>query len=55
MTLTEIKQIVSNRLNALKAQRTLAVAAGDLERVAQLDVDINETANTLEQLNYLTG
>jgi hypothetical protein len=55
MALDEVILIVGNRLNALQAQRTLAVAAGELARVAALDADIAETTTTLDQLRTLTG
>jgi hypothetical protein len=55
MALDEVILIVGNRLQALQAQRTLAVAAGELARVAALDADIAETTTTLNQLRTLTG
>lgn len=50
MTLEEIIRIVRNRLAFLQAQRTGAVATGDLDRVASLDADIYETQATLARL-----
>lgn len=50
MTIDEISKIVSNRLQFLKAQRTQAVAAGELEQVTKLDAQIAETQETLNKL-----
>jgi hypothetical protein len=50
MTIEEIIRIVRNRLASLQSQRTSAVATGDLDRVASLDVDIHETQATLSRL-----
>ena len=53
MNLTDIIRIVSNRLDALRAQRVLAVHVGDLEQVTRLDADIAQTQTTLDQLRTL--
>ncbi len=53
MNLTDIIRIVSNRLDALTAQRVLAVRVGDLEQVTRLDADIAQTQTTLDQLRTL--
>ena len=50
MKIEDVKQIISNRLSYLRSQRVQAVAVGDLEQVAILDVQILETQLTLDQL-----
>jgi hypothetical protein len=53
MQLSEIAQIVANRLTALKERRALAVAAGDLEQVVALDDQIEETQATYTKLQTI--
>ena len=53
MNVADIIRIVSNRLDALRSQRTLAISIGDLEQVATIDSQITETQTTLDQLRTL--
>jgi len=53
MQLIEIISIVSNRLNYLNSQRTIAVRIGDLDRVSALDSEISDTQATLDKLHTL--
>ena len=53
MTVNEIIKILSNQLEFLRGQRTMAVAIGDLAQVTTLDGQIDETQTTLDQLNTL--
>jgi len=51
MTLQEIIDVVANRLTTLRNQRALAASAGDLERLVELDAEIDSTETTLASLN----
>lgn len=53
MTITELIGIVSNRLISLAQAKAHAATIGDLDRVASIDADINETESTLSQLRSL--
>lgn len=53
MTLQQVRAILTNKLTALHAQRGYAMAIGDLDRVAVLDAEIQETQTTLDQLNAI--
>ena len=53
MLLQDIIQILNNRLEALKARKTIAVSSGELEQVYTLDLEISETTSTLNQLKTL--
>ena len=50
MTITELLTIMQNRLLTLNEARKAAVAAGDLERVVQIDGDLVTTYTTVEKL-----
>lgn len=50
MTLSELKQFVENRLNALRSEKERAKSQGDLEAFARPDKEIAETEQTLEAL-----
>lgn len=53
MLLQEIIQILNNRLEYLKSRKTIAVSAGDLEQIYELDFQISETLTTISQLKTL--
>jgi hypothetical protein len=53
MTIAELIRLVSNRLSALNSAQATAVALGDVERIAALEVDIAETQATIDALNTL--
>jgi hypothetical protein len=50
MTLQEIIDVVANRLTTLRNQRALTASAGDLERLVELDAEIDSTEVTLATL-----
>lgn len=50
MTLNEVLVIMNNRLVTLNEARKAAVAAGDLEKVVQIDGDLITTVSSIEQL-----
>jgi hypothetical protein len=53
MTIQDLILIVGNRLTAIKNQRAQAVAAGELQRVVDLDSEIQVTTETLAALTGL--
>jgi hypothetical protein len=53
MLLQDIVQILNNKIESLKAKKTIAVNSGELEQVYQLDLQISETLATLNQLKTL--
>ena len=58
MTLQEVLVIMNNRIITLNEARKAASAAGDLEKVIQIDGDLMTTLSTIEQLKstiQLTG
>lgn len=58
MTLNEVLVIMNNRLVTLNEARKAAVAAGDLDRVNQVDGDLMTTLSSIEKLKEtisLTG
>jgi len=58
MTLQEVLVIMNNRVITLGEARRAASAAGDLEKVIQIDGDLMTTLSTIEQLKstiQLTG
>jgi hypothetical protein len=58
MTLHEVLVIMNNRVITLNEARKAAVAAGDLEKVIQIDGDLMSTFTTIDQLKNtieLTG
>jgi hypothetical protein len=50
MTLHEVLVIMNNRVITLGEARKAAVAAGDLEKVIQIDGDLMSTFTTIDQL-----
>jgi hypothetical protein len=50
MKLEEIIFILENKLKTLEQQRSTAVTNGDLEIVISIDLQINETVDTLNLL-----
>ena len=50
MTLNEVLVIMNNRIITLNEARKAAVAAGDLEKVIQIDGDLMTTLTTIEKL-----
>jgi hypothetical protein len=50
MTLHEVLVIMNNRVITLNEARKAAVAAGDLEKVIQIDGDLMSTFTTIDQL-----
>jgi hypothetical protein len=50
MTIDEVLVIMQNRLLTLNAARTAAIAAGDLERVNQIDGDLLTTYSSIDQI-----
>ncbi len=55
MTIDQLTIILTNRISSLSAQRSYAVAIGDLEQIAILDADIAETEITLAQLKQVSN
>jgi len=53
MTLAAIKDMLTRRLARLGELRTSAESLGDLERVDQLTVEIEETQSTLDAIQPL--
>jgi hypothetical protein len=51
MTIEEIKQILTNKLNELQSRKNLAYMSGDLATYASLDTEIVETQATIDKLN----
>lgn len=51
MTLTEVINILNNKITALRNQRELAIKAGDLQLIERIDAEIEETLITLNTLN----
>jgi hypothetical protein len=50
MQLSEVIEIIKNKANNLAFLRSEAAKSGNLAEVAKLDVEIEETNNTLQQL-----
>lgn len=50
MKIEEIIFIIENRIKALVQQRDNAVMSGNLDLVAQIDIELTETQNTLDIL-----
>lgn len=50
MKIEEIIFILENRIKSLTQQRDNAVMSGNLELVAQIDIELIETQNTLSSL-----
>jgi hypothetical protein len=55
MTIDQLTIILTNRISSLSAQRSYAVAIGNLEQIAILDADIAETEITLAQLKQVSN
>ena len=53
MPLSEIKEAVGNKLTALERDRGYALQAGEVDRMALLDIAIAETQQTLQQLTSI--
>lgn len=53
MTLTHLITMLSNRLAALNNAHATAVGLGNVDEVARLDGEIDETQTTLRQLQGL--
>jgi hypothetical protein len=54
MTINDVITLVSNRLAALNQAHATAVALGDVQRMAALEVEIVETQSTIDALRSLT-
>lgn len=50
MTIEFLIRILTNRITRLRDSKIQAEANGDLERIVELDLEINETQATLTQL-----
>ena len=55
MTLHEVLIILQNRLINLQETRKLAVTSGNLEQVNSIDVDIETTTISIDQLKISLG
>lgn len=55
MTLNEILIILQNRLINLQETRKLAVASGNLDQVNSIDIDIETTTVSIEQIKSSLG
>ena len=55
MTVNDLIRIMSAKLTALNSARATAVSLGDLDRVVELDADIEETQATLTSLRGMKG
>lgn len=55
MKIEEILIILQNRLITLTEARKSAAAAGDLERVVQIDGDLLTTVSTIETMKQAIG
>ena len=53
MTLQDLIRIVSAKLTALNSAKATAMSLGELDRVVQLDADIEQTQATLVALTGL--
>jgi hypothetical protein len=53
MTLDDILTILGHRVTALRNERVLAVSAGQLQQVVQVDADIAETEITMQSIQAL--
>lgn len=53
MTLDEILTILGHRVTALRNERVLAVSAGQLQQVVQVDADLAETESTMQSIQAL--
>jgi hypothetical protein len=51
MKIEQIKTILQNKIDNLKAQQNQAEQVGDLERYVILDAELKETEETLRQIN----
>jgi hypothetical protein len=50
MTLSDLLKLAQSRLAYLNGQRADAVAIGDADAIARLDVEIGDTQTTIAQL-----
>jgi hypothetical protein len=55
MTLNEVLIILQNRLINLQETRKLTVASGNLEQVNSIDIDIETTTLSIEQIKTSLG
>jgi hypothetical protein len=55
MTIEEIKQILTNKINELQFHKNIAYSTGDLETYSSLDSKITETQATLDTLDKLNN
>ena len=55
MTLDDILVILDHRVTALRNQRVMAVASGQLQQVVAVDADLVETEATVETLRALVA
>lgn len=53
MTLSEVIQLLSNRLATLNVSRANAFALGDAARVAAIEAEIAETEDTLARIRAM--
>lgn len=53
MSIQDLIALLENRISFNQGQRAAAVQRGDIARVQELDVDINSTHSTLDQLRSL--
>lgn len=53
MNINELVTMLTNRLNFLQSQRTMAVSIGDVLQVGNIDIEIAETQTTLSALQTL--
>lgn len=53
MDLNTIKTVLQNKINALTTRKNHHFNEGDLDLVANLDIEINETQDTLNKLNSI--
>jgi hypothetical protein len=53
MTLDDILTILGHRVTALRTERVLAVSAGQLQQVVQVDADLAETEITMQSIQAL--
>jgi hypothetical protein len=54
MTLSNLIRLMENRLATLNGQASTAATSGDLEEVVRLQVEVDATQQTLDQLRSLT-
>lgn len=53
MTIDQIKSLLNNKLTDLQNRLNIATLTGNIEDVVSLDIEINETKNTLEKLQII--